>query len=170
MVLPPLLALYPIPLMCYVFYIVKCTLCQEKTENFLIFKNYAIIIKEGVNIMAHYSIGEFAKKTGLSISTLRYYEQEKLIYSHREENNRRYYDDSDIAWTQFIIRLKKTGMSIKNMQEYADLRYKGDSTIPQRLRLLFFQLDELHKQQTEINQHIDFLEKKIKTYLGINPN
>lgn len=54
--------------------------------------------------MAHYSIGEFAKKTGLSISTLRYYEQEKLIYSHREENNRRYYDDSDIAWTQFIIR------------------------------------------------------------------
>ena len=26
------------------------------------------------------------------------------------------------------------------MQEYADLRYKGDSTIPQRLRLLFFQL------------------------------
>ena len=120
--------------------------------------------------MAHYSIGEFAEKTGLSIPTLRYYEQEKLIYSHREENNRRYYDDSDIAWTQFIIRLKKTGMSIKNMQEYADLRYKGDSTIPQRLRLLFFQLDELHKQQTEINQHIDFLEKKIKTYLGINPN
>ena len=120
--------------------------------------------------MAHYSIGEFAEKTGLSIPTLRYYEKEKLIYSHREENNRRYYDDSDIAWTQFIIRLKKTGMSIKNMQEYADLRYKGDSTIPQRLRLLFFQLDELHKQQTEINQHIDFLEKKIKTYLGINPN
>ena len=56
--------------------------------------------------MAYYSIGEFAKKTGLSIPTLRYYEQEKLIYSHREENNRRYYDDSDIAWTQFIIRLK----------------------------------------------------------------
>lgn len=35
--------------------------------------------------MTHYSIGEFAKKTGLSISKLRYYEQEKLIYSHREK-------------------------------------------------------------------------------------
>lgn len=35
--------------------------------------------------MTHYSIGEFAKKTGLPISTLRYYEQEKLIYSHREK-------------------------------------------------------------------------------------
>lgn len=59
-------------------------------------------------------------------------------------------------------------MSIKNMQEYAYLRYKGDSTIPQRLRLLFFQLDELHEQQSKINQHIDFLENKIKTYLGLN--
>ena len=37
--------------------------------------------------MTHYSIGEFAKKTWLSISKLRYYEQEKLIYSHREKNN-----------------------------------------------------------------------------------
>ncbi|MGN1396669.1 MAG: MerR family transcriptional regulator [Streptococcus gallolyticus] len=117
--------------------------------------------------MTHYSIGEFAKKTGLPISTLRYYEQEKLIYSHREKNNRRYYKKSDIAWTQFIIRLKKTGMSIKNMQEYAKLRYQGDSTIPKRLELLFLQLDELHSQQSEINQHINFLENKIKTYLGI---
>lgn len=118
--------------------------------------------------MAQYSIGEFAKIIGLSIPTLRYYEKELLIYSHRDKNNRRYYDDSDIAWAQFIIRLKQTGMSIKNMQEYASLRYKGDSTIPQRLRLLFLQLDELHRQQKEITQHIDFLEKKIKTYLGIS--
>lgn len=112
--------------------------------------------------MAHYSIGEFAKKTGLSIPTLRYYEQEKLIYSHREENNRRYYDDSDIAWTQFIIRLKKTGMSIKNMQEYADLRYKGDSTIPQRLRLLFFNLMNFISNKLKLTNILIFLKRKLK--------
>ena len=114
-----------------------------------------------------YSIGEFSKKCGLSIDTLRYYEKENLIHCHRKDNNRRYYEESDVAWVQFIIRLKKTGMSIKHMQEYADLRYKGDSTIPQRLKLLFLQLDNLHNQQSEIVQHIDFLEKKIKVYLGI---
>ena len=48
--------------------------------------------------MAHYSIGEFAKKTGLSISTLRYYEQEKLIYSHREENKGNYGIASLCRW------------------------------------------------------------------------
>lgn len=72
--------------------------------------------------MTHYSIGEFAKKTGLPISTLRYYEQEKLIYSHREKNNRRYYKESDIAWTQFIIRLKKTGMSIKKYARICEVK------------------------------------------------
>ncbi|KXT83328.1 Transcriptional regulator, MerR family [Streptococcus sp. DD11] len=107
-----------------------------------------------------YSIGEFSKKCGLSIDTLRYYEKEHLIHCHRQDNNRRYYEESDVAWAQFIIRLKKTGMSIKDMQEYANLRYKGDSTIPQRLKLLFLQLDNLHNQQSEIAQHIDFLEKK----------
>lgn len=53
------------------------------------------------------------------------------------------------------------------MQEYAKLRYQSDFIIPKRLELLFLQLDELHSQQSEINQHINFLENKIKTYLGI---
>lgn len=109
--------------------------------------------------MAYYSIGEFTKKTGLSIPKFRYYEQEKSIYSHRKENNRRYYDSSNIAWTQFIISLKKTETSIKNIQEYANPKYKRDSTMS---------LDKLHKQQSKINQYINCLEIEIKSYLSIN--
>ncbi|MDY5635208.1 MAG: MerR family transcriptional regulator, partial [Streptococcus orisratti] len=116
----------------------------------------------------HYAIGEFSRKCGLSIDTLRYYEKEGLIHSHRLTNNHRYYDETDIAWVQFIIRLKQTGMPIKHMRTYAKLRYQGDETIPQRLELLFRQLDKLHAQQKDIDLHIDFLEKKIKTYLGID--
>jgi len=121
-------------------------------------------------IMGHYSIGEFSEKVGLSIDTLRYYEKEDIIHCHREENNRRYYDDSDFAWVEFIIRLKNTGMSLKNIHTYAALRYKGDSTIPQRLELLFNQLDKLHDKQDEVTDHISFLENKIKIYQEINPS
>ena len=116
----------------------------------------------------HYAIGEFSRKCGLSIDTLRSYEKEGLIHSHRLTNNHRYYDETEIAWVQFIIRLKQTGMPIKHMRTYAKLRYQGDETIPQRLELLFRQLDKLHAQQKDIDLHIDFLEKKIKTYLGID--
>lgn len=117
-----------------------------------------------------YSIGKFSKLCGLSIDTLRYYEKQGLVFSNRDENNRRFYTDKDFAWVEFIIRLKKTGMSIKNMQKYAQLRYEGDKTIPQRLKLLFDQLDSLHQEQKQLDSNIEFIEQKIKTYLKLNDN
>lgn len=114
-----------------------------------------------------YSIGQFSKLCGLSIDTLRYYEKQGLLFSSRDQNNRRVYTDKDINWVKFILRLKKTGMSIKKMQEYAKLRYQGDETIPQRLVLLFEQLDSLHQEEDQLNEDIKFIEHKIKIYLGL---
>ena len=61
----------------------------------------------------NYSIGEFSRLTGLGIHTLRYYEHENLIIPERNSSNRRRYSDRDIAWIDFIKRLKDTGMPIK---------------------------------------------------------
>ena len=112
-----------------------------------------------------YSIGQFSKLSGFSIDTLRYYEKQRLLFPNRDENNRRIYTEKDVAWISFISRLKKTGMSIKEMQKYTKLRYEGDQTIPYRLVLLFKQLDNLHEQEKKINDNIKFVEQKIKTYL-----
>lgn len=112
-----------------------------------------------------YSIGQFSKLSGFSIDTLRYYEKQKLLFPNRDENNRRIYTEKDVAWISFISRLKKTGMSIKEMQKYTKLRYEGDQTIPDRLVLLFKQLDNLHEQEKKIDNNIKFVEQKIKTYL-----
>ena len=112
-----------------------------------------------------YSIGQFSKLSGFSIDTLRYYEKQKLLFPNRDENNRRIYTEKDVAWISFISRLKKTGMSIKEMQKYTKLRYEGDQTIPDRLALLFKQLDNLHEQEKKINDNVKFVEQKIKTYL-----
>ena len=113
-----------------------------------------------------YSIGQFSKLSGFSIDTLRYYEKQKLLFPNRDENNRRIYTEKDVAWISFISRLKKTGMSIKEMQKYTKLRYEGDQTIPDRLVLLFQQLDNLHEQEKKIDDNIKFVEQKIKTYLN----
>ncbi|WP_099044474.1 MerR family transcriptional regulator [Leuconostoc citreum] len=115
----------------------------------------------------YYSIGQFSKMTDLSIDTLRYYEKEKLIYPTRNSSNQRCYTTKDLAWINFIIKLKKTGMDIKHIREYAQLRYQGNSTIPQRLKLLFEQLDNLHQQESHLENNITFIEDKIKTYLQI---
>ena len=112
-----------------------------------------------------YSIGQFAELSGFSIDTLRYYEKQRLLFPSRDKNNRRFYTEKDVAWISFISRLKKTGMSIKEMQKYAKLRYAGDQTIPERLVLLFNQLDNLHEEEKKINDNIAFVEQKIKIYL-----
>lgn len=112
-----------------------------------------------------YSIGQFSELSGFSIDTLRYYEKQKLLFPKRDENNRRVYSEKDVAWISFISRLKKTGMSIREMQKYAKLRYAGDQTIPERLVLLFNQLDNLHEEEKKIEDNIEFVEQKIKTYL-----
>ena len=112
-----------------------------------------------------YSIGQFSELSGFSIDTLRYYEKQKLLFPKRDENNRRVYSEKDVAWISFISRLKKTGMSIIEMQKYAKLRYAGDQTIPERFVLLFNQLDNLHEEEKKIEDNIKFVEQKIKTYL-----
>ena len=63
----------------------------------------------------NYSIGEFSKRTGLGIHTLRFYEHENLLMPIRNASNRRRYSDNDIAWVDFIKRLKETGMPIKQI-------------------------------------------------------
>lgn len=111
-----------------------------------------------------YPIGKFSKMVSLSIDTLRYYEKERLIIPARDQNNRRTYSEADQRWIAFIKRLKATGMPIKKIKTYARLRYQGNSTIDERLQLLFTQKNRLTAQRQEIDAHIAFLENKIATY------
>ncbi|WP_273930996.1 MerR family transcriptional regulator [Lacticaseibacillus paracasei] len=111
-----------------------------------------------------YPIGKFSKMVSLSIDTLRYYEKERLIIPARDQNNRRTYSEADQRWIAFIKRLKATGMPIKEIKTYARLRYQGNSTIDERLQLLFTQKNRLTAQRQEIDAHIAFLENKNATY------
>lgn len=84
----------------------------------------------------NYSIGKISELTGLSIHTLRYYEAEGLLKPKRDEGNRRYYDDGDYKWIEFLLRLKAVDMPIKEIKRYSELREQGDSTFQERLSLL----------------------------------
>ncbi|HBN5034436.1 TPA: MerR family transcriptional regulator [Listeria monocytogenes] len=112
----------------------------------------------------NYTIGAFSRELELSIDTLRYYEKEKLILPKRNEINRRIYDSSDITWINFIKKLKQTGMPIKDIKEYAKLRYLGDQTIEQRMTLLYKQYDVLVEKREEIELYTQFLLNKIDIY------
>lgn len=111
-----------------------------------------------------YTIGEFSELTGFSIDTLRYYEKQGIIVPKRDENNRRIFDEKDREWLAFIRKLKLTGMKLKDIQTYSQLRYEGEETVQARLTLLLDQSELLNQQKKEIEQHIDFLQNKIAIY------
>ncbi|BDR58063.1 MerR family transcriptional regulator [Xylocopilactobacillus apicola] len=118
----------------------------------------------------NYEIGEFAAKVGLTIDTLRYYESVGIIAPARLSNGHRSFNDEDIAWVEFVKRLKETGMPIKNIKAYSDLRRVGDSTIDERLELLAEQQNLLKEQQAKTQAHLDFLAHKIEYYQELKNN
>ena len=67
------------------------------------------------------TIQEVSQATGLSTHTLRYYERIGLIHPiRREGNSHRHYTNDDVGWIEFLLKLRATGMSIKDMQKYAE--------------------------------------------------
>ncbi len=113
-----------------------------------------------------YSIGEFSKITEISIYTLRYYESEHLITPDRKSNGRRVYKEKDIIWIQFIKRLKDTGMPIKEIKKYAELRSDGESTMTERMVMLTHHKNKLEEEIETLNEHLEKLNEKITYYEG----
>ncbi|MBC7876717.1 MAG: MerR family transcriptional regulator [Anaerolineales bacterium] len=111
------------------------------------------------------TIQEAANATGLSAHTLRYYERIGLIHPiNREENTRRCYTVDDVGWIDFLLKLRATGMSIKDMQRYAKLQRQGDKTLPQRVEMLKSLRDKVELHINEMNQHLNLIHYKIDYY------
>ena len=111
-----------------------------------------------------YSIGEFSRKTGLGIYTLRYYEHEGLLLPERTAANRRCYSERDVAWAAFILRLKETGMPIREIRRYAALRAEGDDTLSARMEMLIEHRANLAVEVERLHTHMEALDVKIAFY------
>lgn len=97
-------------------------------------------------------ISELAKRTGLSAHTIRYYERIGLLpFADRDTGGQRDYDETVLVWIGFLKRLKTTGMPIREMLQYAELRAQGDQTGPERRALL-----EQHRER--VRAHLAELE------------
>ncbi|EAA0192304.1 MerR family transcriptional regulator [Listeria monocytogenes] len=109
-------------------------------------------------------IKDFAIKTGLSIDTLRYYEEEELLIPARNEKNYRVYTEEDYCWVQLLLKMKQTGMTITNIKNFAALQKQGDMTLPNRIEILDNHMENLYEQQKDLAETISFVAKKVDGY------
>ncbi len=112
-----------------------------------------------------YSMKETCQKVGMSYETLKYYCNEGLIPNvERDKNNYRIFNDKNIAWINSLSCLKDCGMSIAEMREYLELCLKGQSTIPQRQKILAIKKQDLLKKQQMLQKSIDYITWKQDFY------
>lgn len=114
------------------------------------------------------TIQEVAQVTGLSAHTLRYYERVGLIHPiDREQNTHRRYTTNDVGWIDFLTKLRATGMSIKDMQKYAELQRRGDETLAERVEMLKSLRDKVEAHMDELSEHLKLIHYKIEIYQKI---
>ncbi|MCL6613887.1 MAG: MerR family transcriptional regulator [Firmicutes bacterium] len=112
-----------------------------------------------------FTIRQVAEATGLSLHTLRYYERIGLIHPiGRAENTHRRYSAGDIAWIEFLTRLRATGMSIRQMLAYAELQRRGEETLPARLAMLQAHRRKVEAYMDELREHLRLICRKIEFY------
>jgi MerR family transcriptional regulator, copper efflux regulator len=86
-------------------------------------------------------IGQVAERTGLSLRTIRFYEENGLVRpTSRTGGGFRLYSEDDLARLEMIKRMKPLGFTLGEMQELLALLAglaitPGDPTLTDRLRM-----------------------------------
>lgn len=108
-----------------------------------------------------YTMKQTCEKTNLPYETLKFYCNQGLVPNvKRDSNNRRIFDERDVAWIQSLNCLKNCGMSISEMKEYIALCLAGVSTIPERKIILDAKRRTLVSQLQQVQECIDYIDWK----------
>lgn len=108
-----------------------------------------------------FTMKQACEQTQLSYETLKFYCNQGLVPNvKRDKNNRRIFDERDIAWINSLNCLKNCGMSISEMKEYISLCLAGESTIPERKEILALKRCSLLEQLKQVQDCIDYIDWK----------
>ncbi|MBO5038331.1 MAG: MerR family transcriptional regulator [Alphaproteobacteria bacterium] len=112
-----------------------------------------------------YTIGQVAKKLGLTAHTLRYYDKEGLLpFVKKGSSGARVFEDDDLDWLLILECLKATGMHLKDIKKYMDLCLVGDSTLQERMNMFVRQKKRIEEQMQQLNKYMEKIDFKIAYY------
>lgn len=108
-------------------------------------------------------INELSKKTGLSIHTIRYYENLGLIEGISNQavksNNYKDYDDNVIERLEIIIDAKETGFTLAEIKKILNTWFGNTDSKPEALDLFKTKIKEIENKIIHFKQTKKLLEK-----------
>ncbi|TYC47880.1 MerR family transcriptional regulator [Weissella muntiaci] len=110
----------------------------------------------------YYSIGQVARKLGVSVETLRYYDKEGLLpFVGRDDAGRRKFSSNDMHLLRMIMYLKLSGLSVAKISEFVNLRQDdGDNSLQERFDILLAQENNLKEKLEEIKVTLAYMKFK----------
>ncbi len=112
-----------------------------------------------------YTIKQVSDMTGISISTLRYYDNEGLFPNmERKESKYRIFTDIEVETLKLIECFKKAGLQIRDIKHYMELYKQGASTLQERYEIMQQQKVRLEMQQAELTKSMEVVDHKLAYY------
>lgn len=112
------------------------------------------------------SIAEAARLSGLSVHTLRYYENSGMLPTPpaRTSGGARRYRAAELEWIHTCTKLRALGMSTALIRHYVELVRAGPGNEHQRLQLLEAHRSQVLTQLNTVTEDLKHIERKIEVY------
>lgn len=107
-------------------------------------------------------IGELAKRVGVSVQTVRYYERYGLLQQpERKPSRYRIYRDNDVHRLQFILQAKALGFTLDEIKHILDLSHRRACPCGEVLKIGQERLAELQTQIEQLTRFRDQLGRAV---------
>jgi DNA-binding transcriptional MerR regulator len=112
------------------------------------------------------SIGQVARRTGLSVHTLRLYEREGLLAGvvDRDRSGRRLYNSWEVDWLSNCVKFRASGMPLATISRLAQLVRDGGGNETERLELLREHRRHIIEQQAQLQDCLELINAKVASY------
>lgn len=117
-----------------------------------------------MNLPGYYSSGQFARMAGVTVRTIRFYDQQNILKpSYVNHSGARFYTDSDLARLQQILLLKYLGFSLDDIREMTigdtDYRFLKNSLNLQK-KLVQDRIEQMQLVESAIEDTVRAIEEE----------
>ena len=111
-----------------------------------------------------YTIGQVSEMFNLPISTLRYYDKEGFFPDLVRKGNIRYFSNNEIEALRIIECLKKSGLGIKEINQFFTWVSEGSSSYSKRKELFEARKEAVEAEIKNLQKTLSLLEFKCWYY------
>lgn len=109
-------------------------------------------------------IGELAARTGRSVHTIRWYEQQGLLPPVPRLGTHRIYSNRHVEWLELMERLRASGMSVADLRRYTALAQRGAARLEETRAVLIAHQARVAQMIAEWQRAQVLVEEKIAFY------